>query len=83
MCKLINSSVFQGSDEGTGDAIKAATDLAKYVKLQSEEKDELKNQTITKIIIAITKVTVERPVVIMYRREKGKLYASSLPPPPR
>ena len=57
--------------------MKAATDLAKYVKLHSEDPEITKieldsNQTIVQIIFAITKVTVERPVVIMYRRGKGE-----------
>jgi hypothetical protein len=57
--------------------VKAATDLAKYVKLHSEDPEITKieldsNQTIVQIIFAITKVTVERPVVIMYRRGKGE-----------
>ena len=62
-------TVAVASDEGTGDAVKAATDLAKYVKLQSEQYEK-SNVTIIQIIFAITKVTIERPVVIIYRRGK-------------
>jgi hypothetical protein len=44
------------------------------VKLHSEEISEIKdtNQTIVQIIFAITKVTVERPVVIIYSKGKGE-----------
>jgi hypothetical protein len=57
--------------------VKAATDLAKYVKLHSEDPEITKieldsNQTLVQIIFAITKVTVERPVVILYRRGKSE-----------
>ncbi|XP_046847319.1 protein jagged-1-like isoform X4 [Xenia sp. Carnegie-2017] len=63
-------TVVVASDEGTGNAVKAATDLAKFVKLQSESPamDEL-NKTIVKIMFAITKVTIERPVVYVTRKE--------------